>query len=232
MQIGEHVRAARKRAGLSQEALARRADMSLSAITTIELGTRADPHYSSLSKIAGALGLSVGELVGEPSPLASSPSASPSPEAAEAGQRDDAPEEEERQITPVSPADLKWHVERMKRIKVEREAEVEAVRLWEPLPRAEWIYQMEAVDKDLERMDQMHGITAHVEDLDAGRELEEGPVDLPYRQFSGLRSYLATLTNEAKVLADRRDLETHVDAQHGTSDAEEYLRSTSPEQRD
>jgi transcriptional regulator with XRE-family HTH domain len=86
MQVGEHVRAARKRAGLSQEALARRADMSLSAITTIELGTRADPHYSSLSKIAGALGLSVGELVGETTPLASAPSASPSPDAG-AGQR-------------------------------------------------------------------------------------------------------------------------------------------------
>jgi transcriptional regulator with XRE-family HTH domain len=68
MQIGEHVRAARKRAGLSQEALARQADMSVSAITTIELGTRADPHYSSLRKIADALDVSVAELVGEQVP--------------------------------------------------------------------------------------------------------------------------------------------------------------------
>ncbi len=78
MQIGEHVRAARKRAGLSQDALARRADMSLSAITTIELGTRADPHYSSLSKIAGALGMSVGQLL-EEGPVLAGKAEAPAP---------------------------------------------------------------------------------------------------------------------------------------------------------
>ena len=85
MEIGEHVRAARKRAGLSQEALARRADMSLSAITTIELGTRADPHYSSLRKIASALGVSVGELAGETTPGKAQAPSPPDAAATEAG---------------------------------------------------------------------------------------------------------------------------------------------------
>jgi transcriptional regulator with XRE-family HTH domain len=94
--IGKMVRAARKRAGLSQEALARRADMSTSAVTQIELGTRNDPQYSSLLKLSTALGLTVSDLLEETSPLASAPSASPSPEAAEAGQHGEEVSEEER----------------------------------------------------------------------------------------------------------------------------------------
>jgi transcriptional regulator with XRE-family HTH domain len=64
--IGSRIKTARKIAGISQEELARRAGMSLKGMGDIERGDIADPHYSSLSKIAEALGMSVGELLEEP----------------------------------------------------------------------------------------------------------------------------------------------------------------------
>ena len=64
--IGKQIRAARKAAGLTQEGLARRANMSLNGLAQLERGGRTDPHYSSLNSIAGALGMSVGELLDEP----------------------------------------------------------------------------------------------------------------------------------------------------------------------
>lgn len=81
MNIGKRVQVARKRAQLSQDALARRASMSVSAVAQIEQGGRTDPHYSTLKKIAEALNISISELIGESVPLVeTSPSGSPSPE--------------------------------------------------------------------------------------------------------------------------------------------------------
>src|SRR4051812_35399467 len=66
MEFGSRIRAARKAAGLSQEELARRAGMSLKGMGDIERGDIPDPHYSSLSKIADALGVSVAALTEGP----------------------------------------------------------------------------------------------------------------------------------------------------------------------
>ncbi len=66
MDIGQRIRAARKRAGLSQEEVARRAGMSLKGMAYIERGHIEDPHISSVRSIADALGVPVGELLGEP----------------------------------------------------------------------------------------------------------------------------------------------------------------------
>ena len=66
MKIGSRIRTARKAAELSQEELARRADMSLNGFADIERGHIRDPHYSSLKKIADGLGIPVGALLGEP----------------------------------------------------------------------------------------------------------------------------------------------------------------------
>ncbi len=63
MDIGRRVRTARKGAELSQDGLARLAGMSVSAVAQIEQGGRTDPHYSTLEKLAGALNMSVAELV-------------------------------------------------------------------------------------------------------------------------------------------------------------------------
>ena len=66
MHIGSRIRTARKSAGITQEELARRADMSLKGMGDIERGDIDDPHYSSLKKIADGLGMPVSELLEEP----------------------------------------------------------------------------------------------------------------------------------------------------------------------
>ncbi len=66
MDFAGRVRTRRRDLGLSQEALARQADVSLSLINQLERGIIHDPHYSTLSGIAEALGVSIGELLAEP----------------------------------------------------------------------------------------------------------------------------------------------------------------------
>jgi transcriptional regulator with XRE-family HTH domain len=64
--LGEHIRTIRKERGLSQEALARRADVSLNLVGKLELGLVLNPHYGTLAGLARALGVTVEELVEEP----------------------------------------------------------------------------------------------------------------------------------------------------------------------
>ena len=70
MDIGKEIRKARRDRGLTQEELARRANISLNGLAQLEQGGRTDPHYSTLSKLAVALGVSVGELLDEGKVLA------------------------------------------------------------------------------------------------------------------------------------------------------------------
>jgi len=64
------IRALRLRRGLTQEALCERAGISLDAVCRIEAGSRV-PTIETLDKIAEALGVSLGSLVGtEPPPKA------------------------------------------------------------------------------------------------------------------------------------------------------------------
>ena len=78
MHIGEHIRSARKAAKLSQENLARQAGVTMNLVSRLERGEIRDPHYSTLSGIADALGVSVTELLEEePGPKVQAP---PSPE--------------------------------------------------------------------------------------------------------------------------------------------------------
>ena len=60
--IAENVKKYRKKLGLSQDALARKADITYSSLLKIENGN--DPRVSSLIKIADALNVSLDELVG------------------------------------------------------------------------------------------------------------------------------------------------------------------------
>jgi transcriptional regulator with XRE-family HTH domain len=61
--LGDHIRTLRKARGLSQEALARRADVSLNLVGKLELGMITNPHYTTLAGIARALDVRVEELV-------------------------------------------------------------------------------------------------------------------------------------------------------------------------
>jgi|SRR5215217_253838 len=84
MTIGDRVRTARKAAGLTQEQLARRTDLTLKAVGELERSETMDPHYSTLLGLANALGTTIAELVGEEPavPLAEPPEAGPDVEAA------------------------------------------------------------------------------------------------------------------------------------------------------
>ena len=64
--IGSRIRQARKAQGLTQESLARRANISLNGVAQLEQGERNDPHYSTLKKLASALGLTVAQLLEGP----------------------------------------------------------------------------------------------------------------------------------------------------------------------
>jgi len=67
MALSERLRSLRKERGLSQETVARRADIGLKAYGELERGIATDPHFSTLAGIARALGLTVAELVAEES---------------------------------------------------------------------------------------------------------------------------------------------------------------------
>lgn len=74
MSIGNRIRGLRTAQGLSQEALARKADLSLNLVHKLERGLVSDPHYSTLVALAGALGMSsVSELLEIPVPLDEAP---------------------------------------------------------------------------------------------------------------------------------------------------------------
>jgi transcriptional regulator with XRE-family HTH domain len=72
-QVSDRVRRLRKEAGLTQEEVARRAQLTLQSYGSIERGHVRDPHLSSLEAIARALGVPVEELIKEPVPLDDAP---------------------------------------------------------------------------------------------------------------------------------------------------------------
>jgi len=61
--IAYRLRTLREAAGLSQQDVAERADLSLSLIAKMEQGRKADPRASTLLAIAGALGVRAGQLI-------------------------------------------------------------------------------------------------------------------------------------------------------------------------
>jgi transcriptional regulator with XRE-family HTH domain len=65
-QIGPRLRRLREERGLSQEAVARRADISHGTYVRTELGNTT-PSIATAQKIADALGVSLTDLTGDPS---------------------------------------------------------------------------------------------------------------------------------------------------------------------
>jgi transcriptional regulator with XRE-family HTH domain len=72
-ELGDTVRRLRAAAGLTQMQLAVAAGVSLSLVTAVEQGISGDPRMSTLRALAGALGVTVDELVGGPSPGSPAP---------------------------------------------------------------------------------------------------------------------------------------------------------------
>jgi transcriptional regulator with XRE-family HTH domain len=65
MTFGEKVKALRAKSGLTQEGLARKADVTLSTVRKLEQ-TNADPSWDTAQRIAKALGVSLDKLAGDP----------------------------------------------------------------------------------------------------------------------------------------------------------------------
>jgi putative transcriptional regulator len=61
--IGKIIRKYRREKGMSQEALARAADLSLPTIVKIESGKTPNPTINTIKRIAAVLGASVDELL-------------------------------------------------------------------------------------------------------------------------------------------------------------------------
>lgn len=61
--LAENIRRLRKNKGLSQEKLARLADISNNTLIKIEQGIAKEPTITTVSKVASALGVSIDELV-------------------------------------------------------------------------------------------------------------------------------------------------------------------------
>jgi transcriptional regulator with XRE-family HTH domain len=67
MTVGDNIRRIRKSRNMGQIELAKLSGLWQQTISEIETGRR-DPHHSSLAKIASGLGVSVAELLTQPSP--------------------------------------------------------------------------------------------------------------------------------------------------------------------
>lgn len=66
--IAYRLRTLREGAGLSQQQVAERADLSLSLIAKMEQGRKADPRASTLLALAGALNVRPGQLIEDLTP--------------------------------------------------------------------------------------------------------------------------------------------------------------------
>ncbi|MFA4888040.1 MAG: helix-turn-helix transcriptional regulator [Candidatus Omnitrophota bacterium] len=62
--LAQNIRKLRLKQGLSQEKLARLADISNATLIKIEAGTAKEPTITTVTKIAVALNVSIDELVG------------------------------------------------------------------------------------------------------------------------------------------------------------------------
>lgn len=62
--LAENIRKLRNKKGLAQEKLARLADISTATLVKIEAGVAKEPTITTVAKIAGALEVSIDELVG------------------------------------------------------------------------------------------------------------------------------------------------------------------------
>ncbi len=69
--LGKQLQAARKKAGLTQQELCHRAELSYSTLAKIERGAIKAPSIFTIGSIASALGISLNELMGDLAPVAS-----------------------------------------------------------------------------------------------------------------------------------------------------------------
>jgi len=73
--ISQRIKGLREAAGLSQQELAVKADLSVSQVAKLEQGSKADPRVSTMLSLARALGVLPGAIVDDLFPPRSTPEA-------------------------------------------------------------------------------------------------------------------------------------------------------------
>jgi len=61
--IGKNIKKYRKKLGISQDVLSKRADLAYHTIAKIEAGSTPDPRIVTVKKIADALGVTIDDLM-------------------------------------------------------------------------------------------------------------------------------------------------------------------------
>ena len=61
--IGDNIRKYRKKLGISQDVLSKRANLAFHTIAKIEAGSTPDPRIETVKKIADALGVTLDDLM-------------------------------------------------------------------------------------------------------------------------------------------------------------------------
>ena len=221
MNIGDRIRAARKAAQLSQEEVARRAGLSLKGMGEIERGDIEDPHVSSLTKIARALGVSVEALLKEEEPVPAGKA-----EAPEAGRAEQPIDEEERRVVPQSAESLRRFIRLMKSLKEERAAEMTEVSSGATHPGDTWLFRMEAEDSYLRELLEEAGALGFAEEVKACRELADPAVASLCHELLRHLAELASLTEEARALSAAADSGVHVEVEKGVPKLESLAKES------
>lgn len=71
MTVGEILKALQEQSGMTTAELAEKANLPVDTINKIRAGTTRNPNADTISRLAGALGVPAGVLLGEPAPLPS-----------------------------------------------------------------------------------------------------------------------------------------------------------------
>jgi transcriptional regulator with XRE-family HTH domain len=217
----ETLRHIREQAGLSQPELSELSGVAQGTISDIELDKR-KPRGRTLRKLAQALGVEVADLIGEPEyPLGQAP---PSPEQPPLNGF----LEEERRVTSVAPSTLKEQIAFIKRLKEQREAEIEEIKQGGTPPFG-WVFGLEAADSYLRKIHQKMGIPDFVEEVTGGRRMTSFEVQRLCHELSREFSDFQRLTNEARVLDHERHSDTYVEGVKGMAKIEAWMQA--PESR-
>ena len=224
--LPQRLRVLRARKGWNLRDAARRAEIGRDTLSDIERG-RQVPQMATLARLAKAYGVPTEELSEllleeEPVPLPEAPKASGRAEPSEADR-----EEEERRVIRQSAESLKGHIEFAKKLKEEREREMQEVVSGAVHPRDTWIFTMEAQDSYLRRLLELQGVQGFVEAVKEGREFAEPEAVSHSHKLLRHLAYLEALTAEARTLRGKVSSEVHEEAVKGTSRLESLAQEES-----
>src|SRR5215210_5046068 len=177
--VARRLRILRAERGLTLREAASRTGVAKETISDIERGLR-HPHDPTLAKIAKGYGVPVQELLEEPevslAGKAEAPEAGPADQrsAEGAGPPDvGGPLREDRQIIPQSASALKMHIEKMKKLKAFREAQIEELRKGNGPHDGAILFQMEMSDKGFRELLEETGALGFAQAVKAGREMAQ-----------------------------------------------------------